>query len=308
MGRWRVGTLSMGVVLIAAGVLLLTAQFSGKAAVETAVKWWPLILVLLGGEVLWYSYSAKEESPKVKYDIFSIFIILVILVFSLGVQGLTEIGLIPQVSRIVSAQHYSLKIPQQEFPISEEIKKVVIEGPQQCNFTVRTGSGNTVIAFGNAYVVADTQDTAEKMLAENGAVFGTSGETLYISFNLSLQGSELGYHVRVMDYTLIIPENKQVEVKHRGYTLALIVDSLQNDWIVEGGRNTEIRLSSQANVKVIAEVSHESGLGGNAKWEIKRKGETDQGLREIRGEAVFGSGEHAIYVYQAENVAVNQLN
>lgn len=109
-------------------------------------------------------------------------------------------------------------------------------------------------------------------------------------------------------YSKIIPENKQVEVKHRGYTLALIADSLQNDWIVEGGRNTEIRLPSQANVKVIAEVSHESGLGGNAKWEIKRKGETDQGLREIRGEAVFGRGEHAIYVCRAENVAVNQLN
>ncbi len=52
MENKRVGTISMGIVLIGFGILILVAQINKISAVELAVKFWPTILMLIGGEVL----------------------------------------------------------------------------------------------------------------------------------------------------------------------------------------------------------------------------------------------------------------
>jgi thiol:disulfide interchange protein len=94
----------MGVLLIALGGFLLWAQINHKAALDLVIRWWPLILLLLGGEILWYAYAAKEEAPKIKYDFFSIFIIFFIVLTSLGLYSLNYIGVIPRLSMMVSAR------------------------------------------------------------------------------------------------------------------------------------------------------------------------------------------------------------
>ncbi len=46
----RVGTISMAIVLIAFGILIFIAQINKVSAVELAIKFWPAVLFLLGGE------------------------------------------------------------------------------------------------------------------------------------------------------------------------------------------------------------------------------------------------------------------
>jgi membrane-bound ClpP family serine protease len=87
MRKWRVGTFSMGILLILVGVLLLFGELSGRSAVELIFTWWPVILITLGIEVLVHVYFSGEESPTVKYDGFSIFIILLIIIITLLVYG-----------------------------------------------------------------------------------------------------------------------------------------------------------------------------------------------------------------------------
>lgn len=106
MRQRRVGTVSMGVLLIMLGGLLLYAQISLIPAMEIVIKWWPIILFLLGAEVLIYTALSKQDSPKVKYDLFSIFIILLIVLTGVGMYGLTEAGVIPRLNRIVVAQNF----------------------------------------------------------------------------------------------------------------------------------------------------------------------------------------------------------
>jgi hypothetical protein len=78
--------------MIVVGVVMLAAQFKQVAVLDMLLTWWPLILVLIGGEVLWHVYTSKEQEPKVKYDVFSIFIIIIMLFSGVGMSALTATG------------------------------------------------------------------------------------------------------------------------------------------------------------------------------------------------------------------------
>jgi hypothetical protein len=87
MRKWRVGTLSMGILLIIVGILLLYGELNGISTINLIFTWWPVILITLGIEVLAHVYFSIEESPKIKYDGFSIFIILLIVLVTLSAYG-----------------------------------------------------------------------------------------------------------------------------------------------------------------------------------------------------------------------------
>jgi len=92
----RVGIISMAIVLIGFGILLFIAQFSKISAVELAIKFWPMILIIIGLEILYFSYIGKKDQEKfvIKYDIFSMFIVMVILVVNIGLYGFMETGIL----------------------------------------------------------------------------------------------------------------------------------------------------------------------------------------------------------------------
>lgn len=102
----RVGTISMAIVLIGFGILLIIAQISKISAVELAVKFWPGILILLGGEILYFAYEGKKEKEDtiIKYDIFSMFIVMIILMVNIGLYGLMETGILDYVKLRVSEE------------------------------------------------------------------------------------------------------------------------------------------------------------------------------------------------------------
>ena len=77
----------MAIVLIALGITIFIAQINNLSAVKLSIKFWPIMLFLIGGEILWYSYKYKDEDVIIKYDVFSIFIVLLIVVVNLGIYG-----------------------------------------------------------------------------------------------------------------------------------------------------------------------------------------------------------------------------
>lgn len=84
MRKWRVGTLSLGILMIVLGVVMLLAQFKQMTILKMLLTWWPVILVLIGAEILVQICTAKEQQSKVRYDVFSIFMILAMIFFSVG--------------------------------------------------------------------------------------------------------------------------------------------------------------------------------------------------------------------------------
>ncbi|NLV89638.1 MAG: hypothetical protein GX021_09805 [Tissierellia bacterium] len=105
----RVGTISMAIVLIGFGLLLLISQVSKISAVEIAIRFWPCILILLGGEILWFSLKSKKEKDDliIRYDIFSIFIVMVILFVNIVLYGFMETGIMDYIKYKISEEiHY----------------------------------------------------------------------------------------------------------------------------------------------------------------------------------------------------------
>lgn len=84
MERWRVGSLTMGLVLILFGIVTLTSLIAGFSAVNILLTLWPVILICLGVEILLHLFIRKKgrEEIKLRYDILSILFIGTLLLIS----------------------------------------------------------------------------------------------------------------------------------------------------------------------------------------------------------------------------------
>jgi len=87
MRKWRVGTISMGVLLIATGLILLAGEIQGYNGAGLILRWWPAILIILGAEILVYIFVSREEQPRIKFDGLSIFIVIMIILISSAAYG-----------------------------------------------------------------------------------------------------------------------------------------------------------------------------------------------------------------------------
>ena len=56
-------------------VLFTIFSRKGIQVLDTLTAWWPVLLIILGAEVLLYLLFSKKEQSFIKYDIFSIFFI-----------------------------------------------------------------------------------------------------------------------------------------------------------------------------------------------------------------------------------------
>lgn len=79
----RVGTFTVGILLVLFGVLFLLHLFVPTVSYYIIFRFWPCIFILLGLELL-YASRRREE---VIYDIGAILLIIVMAVFAMGMAG-----------------------------------------------------------------------------------------------------------------------------------------------------------------------------------------------------------------------------
>ena len=78
----RVGSLTCGALLIIFGVLFMVHMFVPALKYEFIIKFWPVILIALGVEML-LSCRNKEEGIKLKYDGAAIFLTILLGFFAM---------------------------------------------------------------------------------------------------------------------------------------------------------------------------------------------------------------------------------
>ncbi len=317
MSKRRVGTLSMAILLIVSGITMLIAQFYKFSAVATAIRWYPIIPILLGGEILWYVYSSKDEKTKIQYDIFSIFIICIMVLFSFAFYGLLEIDLFSKLNKMISSQEYILKTPYEKLTIDDTINKIIIDAPKSCKLIVRTNHDNNIIASSTSSVTADSRETAQKLLTTQNIHTYPVGDILHVSFDGDISRNNMTHHAQTLDYTLIIPGNKQVEINN-GNDIELLIGSFESTWLIDKCECTNIRLSQNTDIKVKAFVDSAADLGGNIEWKIDDKTnhaqevsvqETSENLPyNVKGEFSQKDGNHQILVLNNHQVTINDLS
>jgi hypothetical protein len=153
----------MGLVLIGTGLSLFIAKINNKAVFDAVVKWWPLTFVLLGLEVLILSCCRKDNTP-VKYDLFSIFIILLIVFCGLGLYGLDSIGVTGKINNYLTSQDYHIRSSTIDIAVAPDTNKLVINAPF-CDLKIQTCESTEISSYSYAqYRFCSFQFTKGKVL------------------------------------------------------------------------------------------------------------------------------------------------
>lgn len=310
MHQRRVGTVSMGVLLLSMGVLLLYAQFNSIAAIDIINKWWPIVFVLLGGEIIAYTYLIKDAQQRIRYDFISILVVLFIVGAGTGLYCLSETGLIERAREAIASKHYTLQLPEEKVELDNTIRKLIMESPSHTKLTVRTSQENAASIQGTAYVSADSQENAQKLLLDKVVTTRRVGDTVYIAFNLPMSGGDLGYNARISEFTVFLPESRQVEI-NGDYQLDLIIYNLKNNWDVNANGDINLRLGSGLDLTVNSLVNNKRNLQGNVTWKIPEEEqvpeEEKEGNKRIVGSVTCGQGTNKINIISRGNVEVNQV-
>lgn len=304
MQKRRVGTISMAIVLIAFGILIFISQISKMSAVELGIKFWPVILFLIGGEILWYSYKYKDEDVSIKYDILSIFVVLLIVGINLVIYGIVETGVMDKIAATVSSQNFNYQIPFREIEVNDDIKKIVISPVNRPTLTIRTGKENKIISTGSLNITMDNEEKAKEFLDDEYIKVDKVGDIAYISFTGRADYNNGIYSVNPYGFELIIPEDKEVEIS-KVNELELVLDSIKNHWIIDDVSHTKIRLGEDINVKINAFVDNQENLSGNAKWSIIENGNEESS--SYKGQLIYGEGENTINIFSSYEVVVDEL-
>lgn len=326
MRQWRVGTFSMGLLLIAAGAGLLWARFDPVNMSQQVLAWWPVIFIILGSEILLQSFWLREEEKRIKYDVFSIIMIFIIIMTGMGLQLIREVGVAERIQAEINTRTFSLQTGPAEIAVEDGIEKIVLEavnGLPQIN--LRTGGTSSVAYLIKAQVRAQSVKEAQILLGEQAQLKSyRSGSTLYL--NLVTPG---GFGRFDGSVNIILPEKLDVEIDQDWAALQVMPSTICNNWLIRGSGKLDIGLPAQSDLKLYAMGDPEQEAGylwmrGNVQWttpegepvqvRTENKPSPEQPSVEHRhGQAEpiisqLGQGTYQMtIIHQGDSVTVNQL-
>lgn len=82
----RIGTFTMGLCLLIFGILFLVHLFIPTLDYLLIFHLWPVIFILLGVEILYYSLRGGDK--LMRYDIAAVILIIVLAIFAMGMAGM----------------------------------------------------------------------------------------------------------------------------------------------------------------------------------------------------------------------------
>ena len=87
MKERRVGAITCGIILVVLGVLCLIHIFYPALRYEYILHGWPLILILIGAEMLAANVTCSEN-VKLKYDIPAVILVFILVIFAMMRGGM----------------------------------------------------------------------------------------------------------------------------------------------------------------------------------------------------------------------------
>ena len=81
----RVGTFTAGIVLVMFGIVFFIRTLMPKVNFSWIISMWPLILIMLGAEVL--TAYMKNRNEELQYDFAAILLVIMLSFFAMGMGG-----------------------------------------------------------------------------------------------------------------------------------------------------------------------------------------------------------------------------
>lgn len=299
----------MGLLLLGSGAGLLYAQFNQVAALDLVAKWWPVILILLGAEILLQNFLNKDTDSKIKYDGFSIFIVLIIVFVGLGIYSASEVGLIARARTELNSQTFT--VPKTaEIPLEQGITSLVLD-TGGIPVKIDSAPASSILVRSTLQVRAQSRTEAESAAAGSGSIWQhRAGNTLYLSLNPA-HGEA---HVWDQNNTIIVPDNINAKIDFKSGPANLSLDSIAGNWSLMEPGSCSIQVGSEANLLINAVVSHADAIGGNLSWTktpvpltAEPSSEYARNLDQVQAQAKLGNGTYKLNIINADMLDVNQL-
>jgi hypothetical protein len=200
----------MGASLILLGITLIAGQFFNENIFSYIKLWMPILLIIIGSEVLIYLFFHKKEGSFIKYDFISIFFVSIIgclgIVFTVGMSS----GLIGEWEKVLYAKEMTEELPSSVTPVPEEVSKVVLMYGGSSQVNVQKSNESNLHVFGR-YTYTRYGEEKDHFIA-GGGVSKTEkiGDTLYVKIKSYPIERGLFRNSGYMDVTIVVPETVQV--------------------------------------------------------------------------------------------------
>lgn len=297
MRTWRVGSMSMGVSLLLLGVLLLISQFFQVKVSTFFLTWWPVILIVLGLEILIYLLLAKEKNPIIKYDFLSIVFVSLIGMFALTMTVLVTTGIAERANDWMQLKEKTLNLPDYELILGKNIKRLVVDTGNH-DVTIENIASNDITIFGSYQALTSSENDLVNT-SEEYVQMHEKGDTLYLKLkNLPNQYSPFPEKIHVST-TILVPKNIQLEVDGSYSELTLKPRQDETNWIISNISNVNLLLDEQIDLAVHATDIQNlpDPLPKGAEHTI-----TDDGTSQSIS---FGDGENSLSIHHVQALSIN---
>lgn len=304
MRQWRVGSFSMALILIFLGIGLIATHFyETTKAFELVITWWPLALILLGAEILVAGFLSRNDQLPLKYDGWSIFLVIILFLFCLGNYTLYYSGVIPEIREAIAISEHSCPVPDLEIDLAG-INRVLVSS-RGGDLELHSISGNKLTILGLAAIPASTPEAARELAEATGAETRVIRDTLYIRIDpVAGQNNIFRGSSSRSSWALFIPAAATLELDASDYysSIALNLDSLKAPWSIENRGPVRVNLSPGLDLSLYGSVPRSrENLTGNAGWSYSTGEETAGSAGEIR----LGQGRWPLQISSGETIEAN---
>ena len=229
MRRWRVGSLSMGIILLAFGVLLLVSFFVKVNVINIILMLWPIVLICIGLEIVLQLFLKRDEDIKIKYDVLSILFTSAILIVSTGIYAATSVmGMFDtkqEFYAVCNIKPQTVRVDKTETLAGADGLRVS-GGFSKIKVVPTNGSAISV----KYSVLAETNDADYAKKACEGMVeFDLSKEVLLLS-NADMVGYDRRMSYPIVQCIIYLPEGKTLDLTECGGT-SITIDKTITDQV-----------------------------------------------------------------------------
>lgn len=238
----------MGILLIGTGILLLISELQGFNGAGMILRWWPVILIVLGLEILAHIMLSHEEQSKIKFDGLSIFLTIFIILVCTGVYGIGSFFHSDFSQSILGEIGYykNESIVNQKYDFNPaEVEKMQISNVKG-NISVESYEGETIKVDTSIIIRNNDEEKALKLVQDLIEVSEGKTLTLHTRDNGILQDSR-NYQVSV-NYSVKVPKEIEYIIKNRFGEIRL--DNLAGDVKIDGEYGSIKTDGIQGNVLV----------------------------------------------------------
>ncbi|WP_258535510.1 DUF5668 domain-containing protein [Bacillus sp. 03113] len=310
MRTWRVGTFSMGTSLLILGVFLLLTQLFKLDVSNVMLSWWPIILVVLGAEILVFLFQSKQEKPFIKYDFLSIFFIGILGTAGIGFSILSSIGIMDKIDQQLTREERTMDLPAFNQPVDENIKRVVLQTKRD-SITVEGTGSNDVSIFGTYRMLANKNDKNMTKAEDYVSTF-IKGDTLYVSVKELPEDTGPFERYASLSATILIPNDVKMEIEGNGNDITLKPRTLLSNWRIDNSSTVSLDLYESENIQVAA-LGVQGFNGQEEKWSIqeeKNEGDDEQmkdpSLIRRNGTLQKGDGSNRIDITNSAYINLKQ--